>query len=176
MCTSIYILHAWGTNINFFPFVHISRGIELWRRQWHPTPVLLRGKSHGRRSLVRCSPCGRWVGNDWLQFHFSLSCIGEGNGNSLQCFCLENSRDRGAWWAAVYGVAQSQIRLKRLSSSSSIELSSKVLRRKKSLSGHDITCPSVRSLGKLKFLFPRKGWSPLCWKKPKCKPPYLLSW
>ena len=55
-----------------------------------------------------------------LHFHFSLSCIGEGNGNPLQCSCLENPRDRGAWWAAVYGVAQSQTRLKRLSSSSSI--------------------------------------------------------
>ena len=52
-------------------------------------------------------------------FHFSLSCIGEGNGNSLQCSCLENPRDGGAWWAAVYGVAQSQTRLKQLSSSSS---------------------------------------------------------
>ena len=45
-------------------------------------------------------------------FHFSLSCIGEGNGNPLQCSCLENPRDWGAWWAAVYGVAQSQTRLK----------------------------------------------------------------
>ena len=54
-----------------------------------------------------------------LHFHFSLSCIGEGNGNPLQCSCLENHRDRGAWWAAVYGVAQSRTRLKRLSRSSS---------------------------------------------------------
>ena len=54
-----------------------------------------------------------------LHFHFSLSCIGEGNGNPLRCSCLENPRDRGAWWAAVYGVAQSRPRLKRLSSSSS---------------------------------------------------------
>ena len=56
---------------------------------------------------------------EWLHFHFSLSCIGEGNGNPLQCSCLENPRDWGAWWAAVYGVAQSQTWLKRLSSSSS---------------------------------------------------------
>ena len=55
-----------------------------------------------------------------LHFHFSLSCIGEGNGNPLWCSCLENSRDGGAWWAAVYGVAQSWTQLKRLSSSSSI--------------------------------------------------------
>ena len=54
-----------------------------------------------------------------LHFHFSLSCIGEGNGNPLQCSCLENPRDGGAWWASVYGVAQSRTRLKRLSSSSS---------------------------------------------------------
>ena len=53
-----------------------------------------------------------------LHFHFSLSCIGEGNGNPLQCSCLENPRDGGAWWAAVYGVAQSRTRLRRLSSSS----------------------------------------------------------
>ena len=57
-----------------------------------------------------------------LHFHFSLSCIGEGNGNPLQYSCLENPRDRGAWWAAVYGVAQSRTRLKRLSSSSSIKI------------------------------------------------------
>ena len=55
----------------------------------------------------------------WLHFHFSLSCIGEGNGNPFQCSCLENLRDGGAWWAAVYGVAQSRTRLKKLSSSSS---------------------------------------------------------
>ena len=54
-----------------------------------------------------------------LYFHFSLSCIGEGNGNPLQCSCLENPRDRGAWWAAVSGVAQRRTRLKSLSSSSS---------------------------------------------------------
>ena len=54
-----------------------------------------------------------------LHFHFSLSCIGEGNGNPLQCSCLENPRDGGAWWAAVSGVAQSWTRLKQLSSSSS---------------------------------------------------------
>ena len=93
----------------------------MWRRQWHPTPVLLPGKSHGRRSLVGCSPWG-WEESDtteWLPFHFSLSCIGEGNGNPLQCSCLESPRDGGAWWAAVYGVAQSQTGLKRLSSSSS---------------------------------------------------------
>ena len=94
---------------------------HIRRRRWHPTPVLLPGKSHGRRSLVGCSPWDREESDttERVHFHFSLSCIGEGNGNPLQCSCLENPRDRGAWWAAVYGVAQSRTRLKRLSSSSS---------------------------------------------------------
>ena len=67
----------------------------LWRRQWHPTPVLLPGKSHGWRSLEGCSPWGRWGldTTERLPFHFSLSCIGEGNGNPLQCSCLESPRD-----------------------------------------------------------------------------------
>ena len=91
------------------------------RRQWHPTPVLLPGKSHGQRSLVGCSPRGRKESGttEQLHFHFSLSCTGEGNGNPLQYSCLENPRDRGAWWAAIYGVAQSHTQLKRFSSSSS---------------------------------------------------------
>ena len=88
----------------------------LVTRQWHPTVVLLPDKSHGRRSLVGCSP---WVleeldTTEWLHFHFSLSCIG-GNGNPLQCSCLENPRDG----AAVNGVTQNWTRLKWLSSSSS---------------------------------------------------------
>ena len=84
-----------------------------------PTPVLLPGKSHGRRSLVGCSPWGLEESDttERLHFHFFLSCIGEGNGNPLQCSCLENPRDGGGWWAAVYGVAQSRTWLKRLSSS-----------------------------------------------------------
>ena len=86
-----------------------------------PTPVLLPGKSHGQRSRVGCSPWGRYELDmtERLHFHFSLSCIGEGNDNPLQCSCLKNPRDRGTWWAAVCGVAQSWPRLKRLSSSSS---------------------------------------------------------
>ena len=92
-----------------------------WRRTWQPTPVLLAGKSHGRRGLVGYGPWGREESDttERLHFHFSLSCIGEGNGNPLQCSCLENPRDRGAWWAALYGVAQSRTGLKRLSSSRS---------------------------------------------------------
>ena len=94
---------------------------SLWRRQWQATPVLLPRKSHGWRSLVGYSPWGHHesVATEGLHFHFSLSHNGEGNGNPLQCSCLENPRDGGAWWAAVYGVAQSRTRLKRLSSSSS---------------------------------------------------------
>ena len=92
------------------------------RRWWHLTPVFLPGKSHGWRSLVGCSPWGREESDatERLCFHFSLSCIGEGNGNPLQCSCLESPRDGGAWWAAVYGVAQSRTWLKWLSSSSSL--------------------------------------------------------
>ena len=93
----------------------------MWRRRWHPTPVLLPGKSHGQRSLVGCSPWGREQLDTTarLHFHFSLLCVGEGNGNPLQCSCLENPRNGGAWWTAIYGVSQSWTRLKRLSSSSS---------------------------------------------------------
>ena len=93
------------------------------RRQWQPTPVLLPENSHGWRSLVGCSPLGHEESDmtERLHSHFSLSCIGEGNGNPLQCSCLENPRNGGAWWAAVYGVAQSRTWLKRLSSSTYIQ-------------------------------------------------------
>ena len=86
----------------------------------HPYNQAMPGKSHGWRILVGWSPWGRWGSDmtEWLYFHFSLSWIGEGNGNPLQCSCLENPRDGGAWWAAVYGVTQSRTRLKWLSSSS----------------------------------------------------------
>ena len=106
------IRHDWATSLWLFTFMH-------WRRKWQPTPVFLPGKSHGRRSLVGCSPWGLKESDttEWLHFHFSLSCIREGNGNPFQCSCLENPRDRGAWWAAIYGVTQSWTRLKRLSSS-----------------------------------------------------------
>ena len=95
--------------------------LDLGRDYWHPTPALLPGKSNGWRSLVGCSPWGRKELDmtEQLHFRFSLSCIGEGNGNPLQCSCLENPKDGGAWWVAIYAVAQSQTRLKRLSSSSS---------------------------------------------------------
>ena len=102
-------------------FLLHNSDLNWWRRQWHPTPVLLPGKSHGWRSLVGCSPwgCEESDTTERLHFDFSLSCIGEGNGNPLQCSCLENPRDEGVWWAAVYGVTQSRTRLKWLSGSSS---------------------------------------------------------
>ena len=108
-------------------WVDMWRGFQdlLWlsrRRQWQATPVLLPRKSHGWRSLVSCSPRGRYEldATGWLHFHFSLSRNGEGNGNPLQCSCLENPRDSRAGWAAVYGVAQSRTRMKWLSSSMAI--------------------------------------------------------
>ena len=107
-------------NLNFLIWkLKLLRWKIQWRRQRHPTPVLLPGKSHGWRSLVGCSPWGREESDtiERLPFHFSLLCIGEGKGNPLQCSCLENPRDRGAGWAAVYGVTQSWTRLKWLSSS-----------------------------------------------------------
>ena len=96
---------------------------DIEESQWHPTPVLLPGKSHGWRSLVGCCLWGRWELDmtEWLHFHFSLSSIGEGNGNPLQCSCLENPKNEGAWWAAIYGVAQSWTWPKWLSSSSSVQ-------------------------------------------------------
>ena len=103
-----------GTHILRNVLLYIPSLVLKWRRQWQPTPVLLPGKSHGWKSLVGCSPWGCEVSDmtEQLHFHFSLSCIGEGNG-------LENPRDGEAWWAAVYGVAQSWTWLKWLSSSSS---------------------------------------------------------
>ena len=89
-----------------------------WKIPWTEEPGRLQDP---------CSPWGRKESDmtERLHFHFSLSCIGGGNGNPLQCSCLENPRDGGAWWAAVYGVAQSRTRLKRLSSSSSSKLKSR---------------------------------------------------
>ena len=116
--------HLFGNCLQFLTKLSIYLGYNnsnSQRRQWHPTPVLFPGKSHGRRSLVGCSPWGHKKSNttEWLHFHSSLSCIGEGNGNPLLCSCLENPRDGEAWWAAIYGVAQSWTWLKQLSSSSS---------------------------------------------------------
>ena len=107
-------------NLDFSSMLFAGKQELQWRRQWHPTPEFLPGKSHGWWSLVGCSPWGRKESDttERLHFHSSLSCIGEGNDNPLQCSCLENPRDGGAWWAATYGVTQSRTWLKWLSSSS----------------------------------------------------------
>ena len=104
----------------------------------------LPGKSHGWRSLVGCSPWGHEESDstERLHFHFSLSCTGEGNGSPLQCSCLKNPRDGGAWWAAVYGVAQSQTQLKQLSSSSN-------------MSAHDGPFPKLQHTGNSCFTVPK---------------------
>jgi len=111
---SLRVGHNWATSLSLFTFMY-------WRRKWQLTPVFLPGESQGRGSLVGCSPWGCWESDttERLHFIFSLSCIGEGNGNPLQCSCLENPRDGGVWWAAVYGVAQSRTQLKQISSSRS---------------------------------------------------------
>ena len=108
--SSLLLLYIIFFSIKLWPFLEKAMA-----------PVLLPGESHGQRSLVGCSPWGHEESDmtERLHIHFSLSHIGKGNGNPLQCSCLENPRDRGAWWAVVYGVAQSRTRLKLLSSSSS---------------------------------------------------------
>ena len=116
-------VHKFPNNEFYVVFLMASTYVVLFgvarRRQWQPTPVHLPVKSHGQRSLVGCSSWSREELNttERLHFDFSLSCIGEGNGNPLQCSCLENPRDGGAWWTAVYGVVQNWPWLKRLSSS-----------------------------------------------------------
>ena len=117
--TSAFSLNMSIGNIKAIPFVGSSE-----KAMASHSSTLAPGKSHGRRSLVGCSPwgCEESDTTERLHFDFSLSCTGEGNGNPLQCSCLENPRDGGAWWAAVYGVAQSRTWLKRRSSSSRAQL------------------------------------------------------
>ena len=104
-------LKRWTRLSDFtFTFIH-------WRRKWQPTPVFLPGESQGWRNLVGYSP---WVAQNWTRLSDFTSFIsltsyfitGEGNGNPLQYSCLENPMDRGAWWAMVHGVAESQTRLR----------------------------------------------------------------
>ena len=94
---SLTVGHNWATSLSLFTFMH-------WRRKWQPTPVFLPGESQGRGSLVGCClKVSHRGGHDWSDL----------------AAAAENPMDRGAWWAAIYGVAQSQTQLKRLSSSSS---------------------------------------------------------
>ena len=104
-----------AVRISFYYALHPEKAMA-------PHSSTLAWKIHGQRSLISCSPwgCKKSDTTERLHFHFSLSRVGEGNGNPLQCSCLENPRDGGAWWAAVSGVAQSQTQLKRLSSSSRV--------------------------------------------------------
>ena len=119
MIMSKYWNASWSFCCNNVKRAIRKTSIKMHRRQWEPTLVLLPGKSHGLRNPVGCSPwgCEKLDTTERLHFHFSPSCMGEGNGNPLQSSCLENPRGGGPWWAAVSGVTQSQALLKRLSSS-----------------------------------------------------------
>ena len=110
-------MNKWTQNNFSHLLTHCREGFR--RRRWHPTPVLLPGKSQGWRSLVGCSPwgCEESDMTERLHFHFLLSCIGKGNGNPLQCSCLENPRDREPAGLPSMG-SQSWTWLKQLSSSS----------------------------------------------------------
>ena len=114
---SSFSLHSNSLPVHFSPLETVKAALEkamaphsstlAWKIPWTEEPGRL--QSMGSLRIM----------TEQLHFHFSLSRLGEGNGNPLQCSCLENPRDGGAWWAAIYGVAQSRTRLKRLSSSSS---------------------------------------------------------
>ena len=104
---SLEVRHDWATSLWLFTFMATHSSVLAWRIPGMGKPGGLPSMGHTELDTT-----------ERLHFHFSLSCIGEGNGNPLQCSCLENPRDGGASWAAVYGVAQSWTRLKRLSSSS----------------------------------------------------------
>ena len=112
-----------GSCTTFWMYKKPLYTLNRWLLDFTFYEIYLPGKSHGQRSLVGCSPWGRWESDmtERLHFHFSLSCTGEGNGNPLQCSCLENPRD-GEPGGLPSGVAQCRTRLKRLSSSSSSNL------------------------------------------------------
>ena len=109
-----------------------------WKIPWMEEPGGLR------------SPWCRWESDtiEGLHFHFSLSCIGEGNGNPLQCSCLENPGDGGAWWAAVYGVTQSRTRLKWLSRSKEVAK----IKRAGGSSDNESTCQSRRCVKDISWI------------------------
>ena len=125
---------GWGFELIFIKWWNRrSPQSTLYKTKWYSTMMEKAMATHSSTlawKLPRTEEPGRLQSmgslesdtTERLHFHFSLLCIGEGNGNPLQCSCLENPRDGEAWWATVYGVAQSRTRLKRLSSSSSIVL------------------------------------------------------
>ena len=147
----------------FYPSFRCSE----WRRQWNPTPALLPGKSHRWRSLVGFSPWDRWVGHNWATSLLLLTFMHwRRKWQPTPVFLPGESRDKGAWWAAVYGVAQSRTRLKRLSSSSSS--SSRCSER---LSGlPKITQKRVESMSKPRFFFHKvnPGSLPSCGSSQWC--------
>ena len=114
-----------------FIYIFTKRQGQVYLNTWHGTPLMTMGKSKATDFAMPGNEQKNFFDADYLlcqnedmarimvedydlknHFHFSLSCIGEVNGNPLQCSCLENPRDGGAWWAAIYGVAQSRTRLK----------------------------------------------------------------
>ena len=127
LCDSLLCLVMWWVTLVDFQMLNqpFPSGVNrtwswcIQRRQWRPTPVLLPGKPHGRRSLAGCSPWGPEEADttERLHSHF-FPALEKEMATQLQSSSLENPRDRGAWWAAVYGVPQSWAQLKRLSSSS----------------------------------------------------------
>ena len=121
-CRICWSTYFWAQTLELWIYLIWGR-VWWWRRWWHPTPVLLPGKSW-TEELGRLQSMGSCrVGHNWAtSLSLFTSCIGEGNGNPLQCSCLENPRDGEAWWAAVYGVSQSRTRQKRLSSCRSIRV------------------------------------------------------
>ena len=128
-------------------------------------------------SLVGCSPRGREESDmtERLHFHFSLSCIGEGNGNPLQCSCLENPRDGRAWWAAVYGVAQSRTRLKRFSSSSRQHLEKlSIWRQPRGSNPGDVITRQTQTKGELLIRYIAIKTNPCTWKRDAI--PCMNNW
>ena len=114
--------------------LHKNKHRELRKTRWQRNKFQMKKVDKTLEEEIKqvktCNlPWGRWESDttEWLHFHFSLLCIGKRKGNPLQCSCLENPRDGGAWWAAIYGVTQSQTRLKWLSSSSSSNKEFKVV-------------------------------------------------
>ena len=94
------VRHNWATSFSLFTFMN-------WRRKWQPIPVFLPEETQGAWWAAIYGVTKNRTLTERLHFHFSLSCIGEGNGSPFQCCCLENPRDNGAWWAAICGVAES---------------------------------------------------------------------